>query len=111
MRRRLHFGGIFIDRVKRANLLVDRPTCQASGIRENLALRSAAAVVWALLLSFLMSGFSSKRAEAEGLKPRVIVFVHGLHGDRDTWRASNGAYWPQMVQSDPHFQQDRKSVV
>ncbi len=40
---------------------------------------------------------------AQGLKPRVIVFVHGLHGDRTSWRASNGAYWPQMVQTDPHF--------
>ena len=38
-----------------------------------------------------------------GPKARVIVFVHGLHGDRTSWRASNGAYWPDMVRSDPHF--------
>lgn len=43
-------------------------------------------------------------ATAQNLKPRVIVFVHGLHGDRETWRAANGAYWPQLIQSDPHFQ-------
>ncbi|MFT4113935.1 esterase/lipase family protein [Silvibacterium sp.] len=42
-------------------------------------------------------------AHADALKPRVIVFVHGLHGDRETWRAANGAYWPQMIQTDPHF--------
>ena len=42
-------------------------------------------------------------AHAE-LKPRVIVFVHGIHGDRETWRAPNGAYWPQMIETDPHFQ-------
>jgi pimeloyl-ACP methyl ester carboxylesterase len=35
--------------------------------------------------------------------PRVIVFVHGLHGDRTSWRAANGAYWPDMVKSDPRF--------
>jgi pimeloyl-ACP methyl ester carboxylesterase len=37
------------------------------------------------------------------VKPRVIVFVHGLHGNRDTWRAANGAYWPDMVKTDPKF--------
>ena len=37
------------------------------------------------------------------MKRRVIVFVHGLHGSRDTWRAPNGAYWPQLIQTDPHF--------
>jgi pimeloyl-ACP methyl ester carboxylesterase len=42
---------------------------------------------------------------ADNLKPRVIVFVHGIHGDRETWRAPNGAYWPQLIQTDPHFQQ------
>jgi pimeloyl-ACP methyl ester carboxylesterase len=37
------------------------------------------------------------------LRPRVIVFVHGLHGSRESWRASNGAYWPEMVRTDPRF--------
>ncbi len=68
-------------------------------------MRSATAVVWALFLSFIFAGPGCLRARADNLKPRVIVFVHGLHGDRDTWRASNGAYWPQMVQTDPHFLQ------
>jgi pimeloyl-ACP methyl ester carboxylesterase len=36
-------------------------------------------------------------------RPRVIVFVHGLHGNRETWRAANGAYWPDMVRADPRF--------
>jgi pimeloyl-ACP methyl ester carboxylesterase len=35
--------------------------------------------------------------------PRVIVFVHGLHGSRESWRAANGAYWPDLVKTDPHF--------
>jgi pimeloyl-ACP methyl ester carboxylesterase len=37
------------------------------------------------------------------LRPRVIVFVHGLHGSRESWRASNGAYWPEMIRTDPRF--------
>ena len=36
-------------------------------------------------------------------RPRVIVFVHGLHGSRESWRAANGAYWPDMVRTDPRF--------
>jgi pimeloyl-ACP methyl ester carboxylesterase len=36
-------------------------------------------------------------------RARIIVFVHGLHGSRDSWRASNGAYWPDMIRTDPHF--------
>ena len=36
-------------------------------------------------------------------RARVIVFVHGLHGSRDSWRAANGAYWPEMVRTDPRF--------
>ena len=35
--------------------------------------------------------------------PRVIVFVHGLHGNRDSWRAANGTYWPDLVKTDPRF--------
>jgi pimeloyl-ACP methyl ester carboxylesterase len=36
-------------------------------------------------------------------RPRVIVFVHGIHGSRESWRASNGAYWPDMIRTDPRF--------
>jgi pimeloyl-ACP methyl ester carboxylesterase len=36
-------------------------------------------------------------------RARVIVFVHGLHGSRDSWRASNGAYWPDLIRKDPRF--------
>jgi pimeloyl-ACP methyl ester carboxylesterase len=38
-----------------------------------------------------------------GSRPRVIVFVHGLHGDPNSFRAANGAYWPDMVRADPRF--------
>jgi pimeloyl-ACP methyl ester carboxylesterase len=67
----------------------------------------------------LLAGFLSLRGLAQGfpaagtsapqagvlapVHPRVIVFVHGLHGDRTSWRAANGAYWPDMVKSDPRF--------
>lgn len=37
------------------------------------------------------------------LHSRAIVFVHGLHGNRESWRAANGAYWPDLVRTDPHF--------
>ncbi len=36
-------------------------------------------------------------------KERVIVFVHGLHGNRDSWRAANGAYWPDLIRNDPRL--------
>lgn len=62
------------------------------------------AVRGALFLSLVVAGCGCLRARADDLKPRVIVFVHGIHGGRDTWRASNGAYWPQLIQTDPHFQ-------
>jgi pimeloyl-ACP methyl ester carboxylesterase len=38
-----------------------------------------------------------------GQRPRVIVFVHGIHGSHESWRAANGAYWPEMVRTDPRF--------
>ncbi len=42
-------------------------------------------------------------AQQAPVHPRVIVFVHGLHGDRNSWRAANGAYWPDLVKADPRF--------
>jgi pimeloyl-ACP methyl ester carboxylesterase len=66
-------------------------------------LRRAVAVFWALILIYVAVG--SFPAQAQDLKPRVIVFVHGIHSDHETWRAPNGAYWPQLIQTDPHFQQ------
>jgi len=36
-------------------------------------------------------------------RARVIVFVHGLHEGRDAWRAANGAYWPELIRTDPRF--------
>ncbi len=72
---------------------------------ERFAIRSAIAVFRALFLGYIAAGCACCLARADDLKPRVIVFVHGIHGSRDTWRASNGAYWPQLIQTDPHFQQ------
>jgi pimeloyl-ACP methyl ester carboxylesterase len=51
----------------------------------------------------LVVGGLCARARADDLKPRVIVFVHGLHGDRETWRGANEAYWPDLIRVDPHF--------
>ncbi|MGA3129157.1 MAG: hypothetical protein ABSD59_00040 [Terracidiphilus sp.] len=67
-------------------------------------MRKAAAVICALFLSYSVASSDCFLARADALKPRVIVFVHGIHGSRDSWRASSGAYWPQLVQNDPHFQ-------
>ncbi len=67
-------------------------------------MRKAATAVCALFLSLSVAGSGVVPARAEALKPRVIVFVHGIHGSREAWRASNGAYWPQLIQTDPHFQ-------
>jgi pimeloyl-ACP methyl ester carboxylesterase len=76
----------------------------SSDIAERKVVRRALAVVVAFILSCVVAGPVSVTARAQNLKPRVIVFVHGIHGDRNTWRASNGAYWPQLIQTDPHFQ-------
>jgi pimeloyl-ACP methyl ester carboxylesterase len=88
------------------------------GIKGRIGLRRALNVFWALIFSFVAAAGplpaqgqaqiqpqTQTQIAAQGLKPRVIVFVHGIHGDHETWRASNGAYWPQLIQSDPHFQQ------
>lgn len=66
-------------------------------------MRCAVIAVWALMLSWVAAGLGCVPAKAESLKPRVIVFVHGLHGDRWSWSGPNNAYWPQMIQTDPHF--------
>lgn len=35
---------------------------------------------------------------------RVLVFVHGIYGDaKDTWTASSGAYWPDLIAHDGVF--------
>ena len=73
-------------------------------MNKGFALRRVVAVFWALFLSFAMVELGSFQAKADPLKPRVIVFVHGLHGDRETWRSANNAYWPELIQTDPHFQ-------
>jgi pimeloyl-ACP methyl ester carboxylesterase len=73
-------------------------------IREGFDLLRAVAVFLALFLNYFV-GLGCLQAKADPLKPRVIVFVHGIHSDRETWRAANNAYWPQLIQSDPHFRQ------
>ena len=71
---------------------------------------STACVRRLLLLLFCLlplSKASSSQVRPAGpnseLRDRVIVFVHGLHGDKTSWRADNGAYWPDLVRSDPRF--------
>ena len=72
---------------------------------KKFVVRGRVTVFAAFFLSLMVAGSSGQRARADDLKPRVIVFVHGIHGSRETWRASNGAYWPQLIETDPHFQQ------
>ena len=67
-------------------------------------MRRAVATICAFFLGNSLAGSGCFSAKAEDLKPRVIVFVHGIHANRETWRAPNGAYWPQLIQTDPHFQ-------
>ena len=45
----------------------------------------------------------SQTAAPPAPRARVIAFVHGLHGNRESWRASNGAYWPDLVRTDPRL--------
>ncbi len=66
-----------------------------------------ASILFLLLLNAAVGASQTAVPSAAGVqagaRPRVIVFVHGLHGDRYTWSAANGAYWPDMVKTDPHF--------
>lgn len=66
-------------------------------------MRRVVTFIWGCLAALALIASSSSAARAQDLKPRVIVFVHGLHGNRDTWRAANGAYWPDLLRTDPHF--------
>jgi pimeloyl-ACP methyl ester carboxylesterase len=63
-------------------------------------------VVVALFLLF-QSSILQAAMQRDQTRPapraRVIVFVHGLHGSRESWRASNGAYWPDLIRTDPRF--------
>ncbi len=56
-----------------------------------------------VIISSILVSHSSAQKTQPLLHPRVIVFVHGLHGNKDSFRASNGAYWPDLIRSDPHF--------
>ena len=47
--------------------------------------------------------FSQSPVQPTLPRARVIVFVHGLHGSRDSFRAANGAFWPDMIRTDAHF--------
>jgi pimeloyl-ACP methyl ester carboxylesterase len=65
------------------------------------------ALVVLFLLFHASSSFSQAAIQPSQTQPspraRVIVFVHGLHGSRESWRAANGAYWPDMIRTDPRF--------
>jgi pimeloyl-ACP methyl ester carboxylesterase len=65
-------------------------------------------VLVALLLLFGASATfpqtTTQQAQAQPVpRARVIVFVHGIHGSRESWRAANGAYWPDLIRTDPRF--------
>src|ERR1700748_665463 len=61
-------------------------------------------ILIALFVLFFPATTRSQQTQMQAaLRPRVIVFVHGLHGSRDSWRASNGAYWPDLIRTDPRF--------
>ena len=66
--------------------------------RMNLRIRHV--LICSLLL---LSASSSLGQLTPALRARVIVFVHGLHGSRESWRAANGAYWPELVRTDSRF--------
>jgi len=59
--------------------------------------------VVALLIFCFNSASHSQPEKQKTLQARVIVFVHGIHGSRESWRAPNGAYWPDLVKTDPRF--------
>jgi len=47
---------------------------------------------------------AAKPAQTQSsMRPRVIVFVHGIHGSGESFRASNGAFWPDLIRTDPRF--------
>jgi len=64
-------------------------------------------LIASLLLFHASALFPQAAAQADYAhlvpRARVIVFVHGLHGSRESWRAANGAFWPDLVRTDPHF--------
>jgi len=60
-------------------------------------------VLFLLLSPFISQAEAQQNQAQTAPRARVIVFVHGLHGSRDSWRASNGAYWPDMIRTDPRF--------
>jgi pimeloyl-ACP methyl ester carboxylesterase len=72
-------------------------------ILKGAVLRRVVAFFWGCIVACILVASGCSAANADAPKPRVIVFVHGLHGDRDTWRAANGAYWPDLIRTDPHF--------
>lgn len=66
-------------------------------------MKQACALLLFLLLATASRAQLTPPSTRPGARDRVIVFVHGLHGDRTSWRAANGAYWPDLVRTDPHF--------
>ncbi len=56
-----------------------------------------------LTLVLLITLVLARTLVSQTPRARVIVFVHGIHGNRDSFRAGNGAYWPDMIKSDPRF--------
>jgi pimeloyl-ACP methyl ester carboxylesterase len=78
-------------------------------MNKDVRIRIKSILFWAALFLLFHAPVSiSQVAVQQGGTPsapraRVIVFVHGLHGSRESWRASNHAYWPDLVRTDPRF--------
>lgn len=66
-------------------------------------MRNVVSALCALIFGFAFLQPARAQNLEPGRKPRVIVFVHGFHGSRETWRAANGAYWPDLIRTDPQF--------
>ena len=72
----------------------------------NLSMDSAIKLLLILVSTLFDTSMAQPQAPSpqnNALRARVVVFVHGLHGSRESWRAANGAYWPDMVRTDPRF--------
>jgi len=69
----------------------------------SITMKIKLALVALFLLVHTSASYAQAASQQNQARARVIVFVHGLHGNRESWRASNGAYWPDLVRTDPRF--------
>ena len=70
-----------------------------------MKIKLALVALFLLLHASVSSPQTDTQLDYTHLEPRarVIVFVHGIYGNHESWRASNGAYWPELIRNDPRF--------